>query len=300
MTQLLHSGETAASRLRYVAPTTVQAAVALLAEASGAARVLAGGTDLLVQLRSGRSRPDVIVDIKRIPDLIGIREADGGFVIGAATPCAVIGEHRALMEAWPGVVEAARLIGSTQVQGRASLAGNLCNASPAADSVPAMIAARATCLVAGPNGYREVSVEAIPTGPGRTSLARGELIVEFHLPRRPPRSGDAYLRFIPRTEMDIAVAGAAVNVTLDPSGLCMEARVVLSAVAPTAILVPDADAALVGRRLDEEALRRLDAAARRASQPIDDKRGTVDFRITVAGVLARRAAGIAFARAGGR
>ena len=289
-----------ASRLSYAAPPTVQAAVAIMAEASGAAKVLAGGTDLLVQLRSGRSRPDLIVDIKRIPGLIGIREADGGFVIGAATPCAVIGEHRELREAWPGVVEAACLIGSTQVQGRASLAGNLCNASPAADSVPAMIAARATCRVAGPNGQREAPVEAIPTGPGQTSLARGELIVEFHLPKRQPRSGDAYLRFIPRTEMDIAVAGAAVNLTLDASGVCTEALVVLGAVAPTAILVPEGSAALVGSRLDEETLRRLDAAVRRACQPIDDKRGTIDFRIKVAGVLARRAAGMAFARAGGR
>lgn len=289
-----------ASRVSYAAPATVQAAVAILAGASDEAKVLAGGTDLLVQLRSGRSRPDLIVDIKRIPGIIGIREEDGGFVIGAATPCAVIGEHRALAEAWPGVVEAARLIGSTQVQGRASLAGNLCNASPAADSVPAMIAALATCLVAGPDGHREVPVEAIPTAPGRTSLARGELIVELHLPKRPPRSGDAYLRFIPRTEMDIAVAGAAVNVTLEASGVCTAARVVLGAVAPTAILVPDAGAALVGRRLDEEALRRLDVAVRRACRPIDDKRGTVDFRIKVAGVLAWRAAGLAFARAGGR
>ena len=289
-----------ASRLSYAAPTTVQEAVAILAGASGAANVLAGGTDLLVQLRSGRSRPDLIVDIKRIPGMVGIRQADGGFMIGAATPCAVIGEHRALREVWPGVVEAACLIGSTQVQGRASLGGNLCNASPAADSVPALIAACATCLVAGPSGQREVPVEAIPTGPGRTSLARGELIVEIHLPKRPPRSGDAYLRFIPRTEMDIAVAGAAVNVTLDASGTGTEARVVLGAVAPTAILVPEGGAALVGRRLDGEALRRLDAAVRRACQPIDDKRGTIDFRTAVAGVLARRAAGKAFARAGGR
>ena len=300
MTQRLHPGVTMESRLSYAAPTTVQEAVAILAGASGAARILAGGTDLLVQLRSGRSRPELIVDIKRIPGTLGIREADGRFVISAATPCAVIGEHRGLRAAWPGVVEAACLIGSTQIQGRASLGGNLCNASPAADGVPALIAARATCLVAGPDGRREVPVDAIPTGPGHTSLARGELILELHLPRRPPRSGDAYLRFIPRTEMDIAVAGAAVNATLDASGVCTEARVVLGAVAPTAILVPDGGAALVGRRPDEDALRRLDAAARRACHPIDDKRGTIDFRIKVAGVLARRAAGIALARAGGR
>lgn len=288
------------SRLSYAAPLTVHEAVSVLAGANGAARVLSGGTDLLVQLRSGRSRPELIVDIKRIPGLIGIREEDGGFVIGAATPCVVIGEHQALGKAWPGVVEAACLIGSTQVRGRASLAGNLCNASPAADSVPALIAARATCVIAGPNGQREVPVETIPTGPGRTSLAKGELIIELRLLKPPPRSADAYLRFTPRTEMDIAVVGAAVNLTLDSNGACTEARVVLGAVAPTAILVPDGAAALVGRSLDSEALHLLDAAARRACKPIDDKRGTIEFRTKVAGVLAQRAARIAFARAGGR
>ena len=288
------------STLSYAAPSTVQEAVSILAGANGGAKVLSGGTDLLVQLRSGRSRPDLIVDVKRIPGLIDIREENGGFVIGAATPCALIGEHRTLRQVWPGVVEAACLIGSTQVQGRATLAGNLCNASPAADSVPAMIAARATCVVAGPAGRREVPVEAIATGPGRTSLARGELLVEFRLPKRLPRSADAYLRFIPRTEMDIAVVGAGVNLTLDASGTCTEARVVLGAVAPTAILVPDGAAALVGRRLDDEALSRLDAAARRACKPITDKRGTIECRTKVAGVLARRAAGIAYARAGER
>ena len=198
------------------------------------------------------------------------------------------------------MVEAANLIGSTQVQGRASLAGNLCNASPAADSVPALIAARATCVVAGPKGRREVPVESIATGPGRTSLSPGEFIVEFHLPKRPPRSADAYLRFIPRTEMDIAVVGAAVSLTLDAGGVCADARVVLGAVAPTAILVPEAAAALVGRKLDETALAGLDQAARRACKPIDDKRGTIEYRTKVAGVLARRTATIAYERAGER
>jgi carbon-monoxide dehydrogenase medium subunit len=195
------------------------------------------------------------------------------------------------------VVEAAKLIVSTQIQGRASLAGNLCNASPAADSVPALIAARATCVVAGANGRREVPVESIVTGPGRTSLGRDEFIVEFHLPRRPPRSADAYLRFIPRTEMDIAVVGAAVSVTLDGAGVCTDARVVLGAVAPTALLVPDAAAALIGRALGATALAALDQAARRACQPISDKRGTIEYRTKVAGVLARRAATIAYERA---
>ena len=283
--------------LVYAAPRTVDEAVQELGRANGAARVLSGGTDLLVQLQSGRVKPGMIVDVKRIPGLIGIWAEDGGFVIGAATPCALIGEHPDLKTVWPGVVEAACLIGSTQVQGRASLAGNLCNASPAADSVPALIAARATCTIAGPTGTREVPVEAITTGPGQTSLARGELIVAFRLPVQPVRAADAYLRFIPRTEMDIAVVGAAVNLVLDARGLCTDARVVLGAVAPTAILVPEAGAALVGRQLDENTLRELDAAARRACRPINDKRGTVEFRTRVAGVLARRAANLAFQRA---
>jgi carbon-monoxide dehydrogenase medium subunit len=286
--------------LAYTAPTTVEDAVRALTGASGMVKVLSGGTDLLVQLRSGRARPDLIVDIKRIPEMSGIAGRDGGFVIGAATSGAVIGEHAALRQAWPGVVEATNLIGSTQVQGRATLAGNLCNASPAADSVPALIAARATCVVAGPKGRREVPVESIVTGPGRTSLGRDEFIVAFHLPKRPPRAADAYLRFIPRTEMDIAVVGAGVSVTLDASGTCTDARVVLGAVAPTAVVVADAAAALVGRALDAAALDALDAAAQRACKPIDDKRGTIDYRTKVAGVMARRTATIAFERAGKR
>lgn len=286
--------------LRYVAPATVDEAVAALAGATGTAKLLSGGTDLLVQLRSGRVRPDVIVDTKRIPGLIGIREEDGGFVIGAATPGAEIDEHEALKQAWPGIVEGMELIGSTQVQGRASLAGNLCNASPAADSVPALIAARAICVVAGPSGRREAPVETIAIGPGKTSLARDEMIVEFRLPKRPARSADAYLRFIPRTEMDIAVVGAAVNVTLDADGTCTDAMVVLGAVAPTAVIVPAAAEALIGNKLDEATLERLDAAARAACNPINDKRGTIEYRTKVAGVLARRAAAIAFQRAGER
>lgn len=285
--------------LNYAAPSTVQEAVQLLAGASGLAKPLSGGTDLLVQLRSGRTRPELIVDTKKIPGMIGVREEGGAFVIGAATPGAQLGEDEALRSAWPGVVEAANLIGSKQVQGRASLAGNLCNASPAADSVPAMIAAGTVCVVAGPNGTREVPVEGIVTGPGRTSLARDEFVVEFRLPKRSPRTGDAYLRFIPRTEMDIAVVGCGVCVTLDESGVCTSARVVLGAVAPTPVLVADAGAALVGHTLDDATLGRLDEAARRACNPINDKRGTIDYRTKVAGVLARRTAAIAFDRARG-
>ena len=222
------------------------------------------------------------------------------FVIGAATPGAVVYEDKALTQAWPGIVEGLDLIGSEQIQGRASLAGNLCNASPAADSVPALIAARATCVIAGPNGKREALVEAIVTGPGRTSLAKGEFIVEFHVPKPKPHQSDAYLRFIPRTEMDIAVVGCGVNVTLDGNGTCTDARVVLGAVAPTQVVADEAGAALVGHKLDNDTLAKLDAAAGRACKPINDKRGTIEYRVKVAGVLARRAAAIAFERAAKR
>ncbi len=283
--------------MRYEAPGSVDAAVALLSEGGTGARVLAGGTDLLVQMRSGLVEPSMVVDIKHLPETREIAAEDGGFRVGAAVNGAELGEHRELKAMWPGVVEAAELIGSTQIQGRASMGGNLCNASPAADTVPALIAARATCTVAGPRGRREVPVETVCTGPGRTSLARGELVVSFHLPPRPARSGDAYLRFIPRTEMDIAVVGAGVSLTLDTTGTCTQAVVSLGAVAPTVLRVPEAAEALIGTRLEDDAMEALARAASAACRPIDDKRGTVDFRIRVAGVLAQRAARIAGDRA---
>jgi carbon-monoxide dehydrogenase medium subunit len=284
-------------RVNYEAPTSVDDAVKILAGASGLAKVLSGGTDLLVQLRSGRLKPDLIVDTKRIPGIIGIREEGGFFVIGAATPGVMLSGNAALEHAWPGIVEGADLIGSTQIQGRASLAGNLCNASPAADSVPAVIAARTICVIAGPNGKREAAAESICTGPGRTSLAKGEFIVEFKIPKPKPHQCDAYLRFIPRTEMDIAVVGCGVNVTLDAGGTCTDARVVLGAVAPTTVIVEDAAKALIGHKLDEPTLAALDKAAQAACKPITDKRGTIEYRTKVAGVLARRTAAIAFERA---
>jgi CO/xanthine dehydrogenase FAD-binding subunit len=287
-------------RVNYEAPTSVDDAVKILAGASGVAKVLAGGTDLLVQLRSGRLKPDLIVDTKRIPGLIGIREEGDFFIVGAATPGVMLSGHEKLDHAWPGIVEGADLIGSTQIQGRASLAGNLCNASPAADSVPAVIAARTIVVIAGPNGKREALAESICTGPGRTSLAKGEFIVEFKIPKPKPRQCDAYLRFIPRTEMDIAVVGCGTNVTLDASGTCVDARVVLGAVAPTTVVVEDAAKALIGHKLDEPTLAALDAAAQKACKPISDKRGTIEYRTKVAGVLARRTTAIAFERAAAR
>jgi CO/xanthine dehydrogenase FAD-binding subunit len=286
------------SDLAYVAPSSPEEAARALAAAG--ARALSGGTDLLVQLRAGRVQPAAIVDLKKVVGAIGIRSEGGGFVIGASTSGALLGEHAALVRAWPGVVEGANLIGSTQVQGRASLAGNLCNASPAADGVPALVAARATCVIVGPDGRREAPVESIAVGPGKTSLAQGEFILEFRLPPRPARASDAYLRLIPRTEMDIAVAGAGVNLVLDEAGVVTQANVALGAVAPTVLHVADAGQALVGGKLDEASLAAMQAAVRAACRPISDKRGTIEYRTKIAGVLARRAALIAYDRAGAK
>ncbi len=285
--------------LTYEAPGSVDEAVKLLAAAGSDAKILAGGTDLLVQLRMGMIKPTLIIDVKKISETTVINEENGGYRVGSAVSGAVLGEHEGMKSAWPGVVEALELIGSTQIQGRASMGGNLCNGSPAADAVPAMIAADAVCTIAGPNGRREARVEDIVIGPGVTSLETSEMVVDFLFPARPARSGDAYLRFIPRTEMDIAVVGAGVSLTLDETGICTSARVALGAVAATQLVVKDGAAALIGSSLDDAAMTKLDAAARAVCRPIDDKRGTIEYRTKVAGVLARRAAGIAQQRAEG-
>ena len=287
------------SDLQFSSPKTVKEAVKILSASKGKARVLAGGTDLLVQLRAGRMAGSMIVDIKNIPELRSIKKEKNGFTIGAAVSGAELGAHKAINKAWPGVVEGLELIGSTQIQGRASLGGNLCNGSPAADSVPGLIAAGATCKIAGPKGLRTSKVEDIVLGPGKISLKTGEFVLSFFLPTRPKRSGDAYLRFIPRTEMDIAVVGASVSLTLDKAGVCSEARVSLGAVAPKPLLVAKAASAIIGTKVDDEALTELSLAASAACDPIDDKRGTVEYRTKVAGVLARRAATIALERARG-
>ena len=283
--------------MQYEAPESLEGVVALLAGAKGEARVLAGGTDLLVQMRGDMVDPELIVDIKGIRETRTVTEERGGWRIGAAVTGAELKEHKRLKQAWPGVVEAANLIGSTQVQGRATMGGNLCNGSPAADSVPALIAAGAVATLAGPKSRRDLPVEDVMLGPRKLALTKGEIVVSFLLPPRPPRSGDAYLRFIPRTEMDIAVVGAGVSMTLDGGGIITAARVSLGAVAPRVLLVQEAARAIIGSRLDRAAQERLEAAARAACRPIDDKRGTIEFRIDVAAVLARRAALIALDRA---
>jgi carbon-monoxide dehydrogenase medium subunit len=283
--------------IRYLAPQTLDEAIGTFAGAGSAARILAGGTDLLVQMRAGMVRPGLIVDIKKVSEMTSVEEtADGGFVVGAAVSGAALAEHPKFGAVWPGVLEAFNLIGSTQVQGRASLGGNLCNASPAGDSVPALIAAGAIANLKGPEGSRTLAVEDVPAGPGRTNLKPGEIIVSFSLPARPAGSGDAYLRMIPRTEMDIAVVGVGVNLTI-ANGICTAARVGLGAVAPTVLRVAAAEKALIGSKLDEAALDAAAAACSAACNPIDDKRGTIAYRTKVAGVLLKRTAAIAIDRA---
>jgi len=285
--------------LVYESPQTIPEAVTLLSQSKGKVHVLAGGSDLLVRMKGGYIEPDVIIDIKRIKAINKIKKTDG-YVIGAAVSCATLSEHKALCKAWPGVVEAASLIGSDQIQGRCTIAGNLCNASPAADSVPALIAADAYALIIGPGGERDLEVEKVAKSPGKTTLKKGEFVESIWLPLKQRKSGDAYLRFTPRTEMDIAVVSAAVNLTLGAKGVITEARVALGAVAAKAMLVKPAGRAIVGTTLDDKALDKLAAACAAACNPIDDKRGTIHFRTKVAQVLAKRAAKIAYQRAGGK
>jgi CO/xanthine dehydrogenase FAD-binding subunit len=283
----------------YAAPRTVAEAVALLAEKGDRARVLAGGTDLLVQLREGRRDLDLIVDAKHVPELNELAyESHHGLRVGAAVPCYRIYEHAEIPRAYPGLNDAASLIGGVQIQSRASLGGNLCNASPAADTVPALIAHEAVCVIAGPQGRREVPAEQFCTAPGRTVLGRGELLVSLRLP--PPRrhSGTAYLRFIPRNEMDIAVVGVGAAVTLDEGrNRCTAARVALAAVAPTPLLVAEAGAALVDGELSDALIDKAAALARAAARPISDMRGDAEYRRHLVGVLTKRALRSAIARA---
>lgn len=288
------------SEMRFESPKSVEAASALLAATSGLAKILSGGTDLLIQMRNGMTKPELVLDVKGISEMTSVALENGGYRFGAAVPCMHLVENKAFASTWPGVIDGVNWVGSVQVRGRATVGGNVCNASPAADTVPAMIAAGAVARIVGPAGTREIPVEQIAAGPGKTTLAKGELLTSFFLPQRPAHSGDAYLRFTPRSEMDIAVVGCGVSLTLDASGVCTHARVALGAVAERALLVPEAAAALIGTKVDEAALLKLAAAASAAARPIDDKRGTKVFRIKLAGVLARRAAVVALNRAQGK
>ncbi len=288
------------AQFAYVAPLSIADAVGILEEHATngrRAQVLAGGTDLIVQMRGPDKAPRTIVDIKHLDETNRLELGDDEIYVGAAISSAELNEHEELKRLLPGLLESAYLIGSTQIQGRATLGGNLCNASPAADTIPAMIANRGICVIAGPGGTRELPVEQFCTGVGVNALGAGEFLLGLKFPRPGPGTGDAYLRFIPRTEMDIAVVGAGVSVTLDATGVCTAARVGIGAVAPTPLIVPAAAAALVGGAVDEAALAAAGAACTEASSPISDKRGTVDYRRKVVAVLCRRAGAMARDRA---
>ena len=284
----------------YAAPSSVDSTVELLASSANdgqRTQILAGGTDVLVQMRSMDREPRLLVDVKQLAETNALDIGDDEIYIGSAIASGVLNENEELKSKLPGLIESADLIGSTQIQGRATIGGNLCNSSPAGDTIPALIANGAKCHIVGSNGERDVPVEDFLTGVGTNCMTADEFLLGLRIPAPKGNTGDAYLRFIPRTEMDIAVAGAGVRVTLDDSGTCTEARVGIGAVAPTALLVPDAASALIGSQVDDDALNAAAAACSAAASPISDKRGTVEYRIKVVGVLCKRAGAIARDRA---
>ena len=287
----------------YLAPTNTADALAALGDAASAGtrtQMLAGGTDVLVQMRSVDKGPRTFVDVKHIAEANALSIGDDEVFIGAAIASAELNENAELKALLPGLIESADLIGSTQIQGRATIGGNLCNSSPAGDTIPALIACGAVCVIASPYGQKEVPTEDFVTGVGTNVLEPTEFLVGFKIPRPKGNTADAYLRFIPRTEMDIAVCGAGVALTLDDSGTCTAAKVAIGAVAITALPVPGAAAALVGTKVDDNALATAAAASTALAKPITDKRGTVEYRKKVVGVLTKRAGAIARDRAAAR
>jgi carbon-monoxide dehydrogenase medium subunit len=283
----------------YVVARSLSEATSLLTGESNHACILAGGTDLLIQLRENRRKAALVIDIKRIPEVNELTlDPARGLTVGAAVPCYRICQDRAIAKAYPGLVDAVSLIGGVQIQGRASVGGNLCNASPAADAIPALIVHQAVCLIFGPGGYREVAAEKFCTAPGQTVLQRGELLVSLRIPLPAPGFGAHYLRFTPRNEMDIAVAGAGAAVTLDESrSTFISARTALGAVAPTPLFVPDVGEWLAGRKVQAETINEAAEIAQGAARPIDDLRGTAIQRKRLSSVLTRRALELAVARA---
>ena len=286
--------------LHYEAPTSLDQAIGLLAAAGDDGRMLAGGTDLIIQMRAGVREPGQVIDAKKIPELQTLSyDAQSGLRLGAALACCEIIDNPTVRQHYPGLVEAAGLIGSDQILARASVGGNVCNGSPAADTTPALIALGATCHIAGPNGTREVAVEDVVTAPGQTALAADELLVEFRIPAPPAKAADCYQRFIPRNEMDIAVVGVGSCVALD-GDTCSAARIGLGAVAARPLLAKEAGAALAGKPLDDATIDAAAKLAQAAASPISDMRGTAEFRTHLVGVLTRRTLEEAAARARAR
>ena len=284
----------------YVAPTSLSEAVSVLSANGDRARPLAGGTDIIVQLRGGRRELDVLVDAKKIPELNQIEMTDSGLRLGAAVPCYQIYQNQQVAAAYPGLIDAAGLIGSIQIQGRASIGGNLCNAAPSGDSIPPVITLGGEAHINGPNGWRAVAAENFCTGPGRSVLGPGEILVGIQIPAPVANSGTAYLRFIPRNEMDIAVAGVSSSVVLDASGQTIQsARIALASVGPTPILATAAGDSLAGKAVSDDAIAEAGRLASEAASPITDMRGTIRQRHHLVDVLTRRTLNIAIRRARG-
>ncbi|MFN5299932.1 MAG: FAD binding domain-containing protein [Planctomycetaceae bacterium] len=282
----------------YSAPTSVAEAVRVLGQHNGSARPLAGGTDLIDQIRIGRHQPELVVDLKRLPELNVLEVSEAGLRLGAAVPCCRIRENAAIVRHYSALADSARIIGGIQIQSRASVGGNLCTSGPAGDSIPSLIALGARAVLTGPAGTREVPVEEFCTGPGKNVLQRGEIVVELRFPGAVPHSGSHYLRFIPRNEMDIAVVSVGAAVVLDATGKKIKsARIAVGAVAPTPLFAKEASELLAGQEAGEAAYQRAAEAARAIARPIDDMRGTKEFRVHVTGVLVRRALETAVARA---
>jgi carbon-monoxide dehydrogenase medium subunit len=285
----------------YVRAQSVDEVVSLLSKNGDQARILSGGTDLLVALREGRRQASLVIDVKGLPETSQIEySAQNGLKLGASVPCHRLYGNQEVAAAYPGLMDSAHIIGGTQIQGRASIGGNLCNASPAADSIPTLIAYNATCIIAGPNGTRELPVADFCVGPGRNALQNGEFLVALKLPPVKANSGAAYLRFIPRNEMDIAVVGAGAYVELDESrNNFVAARVALGAVAPKPLYIAAAGDSLAGKAVNAENIEAAARIAQDAATPISDMRGTAEYRKHVSGVLARRAIEKAVERARG-
>ena len=276
---------------RYIAAKTVSEAIGLLDEKGQTARILAGGTDIIVQVREARRDVDWMIDIKSIPEVNVLDyNADTGLTLGAAVECYKIYAVDEICDAYPGLVDATKIIGGTAIQGRAGVGGNLCNASPAADCIPPLIVLNASCVIAGPNGERELPTEQFCTGPGQTALEKGEMLVSLKIPAPENNSSSFYLRFIPRNEMDIAVVGAGASVTLDDAKqTIVSARIALGAVAPTPLFAEEAGALLAGREVSDAAIDEAAEAAQAIARPISDMRGTAEQRTHLVGVLTRRA-----------
>ena len=282
----------------FVKPNTEKEAVYLLNNSNGISRILGGGTDVLVQMRSGIIEPELIVDIKNIPGIREIKKINSGYEIGAAVSGSEFNNYPGLKEFTPGIAEAFDLIGSSQIQGRCTLAGNICNASPAADTAPALNVSKCKVKIVGPNGLREDLVSNIPISPGKNSLKKGEFIKSIIIPNRPLYSSDSYIRFTPRSEMDIAVVSAACFITLDQDKLIKEINVSLGAVAPLVLNIKGINDLVINKKLDDDLLLKISNICSNSCDPIDDKRGTIEFRSHVAGVLAKRAIILAHKRAG--